>query len=99
MTIEVVDIPVSVALAIANIVIKDLPLNVKQSIARSSDYPVFKLCASGYVFLTYGEWLAVETRSKKSDFMDWCGTYSVLTHAVKSSVGVHLYKDPDDETA
>lgn len=98
MSTVVVDIPVSVALSIASIIKRVLPINVNQAIARSSDYPVFKIADNGYVFLTYGEWLVVETRSTSDDFRDWVGAHALLVKAVESTVAIYtLSPEAEDE--
>lgn len=97
MAIEVVDIPVGVALSIADLVTRGMPRNVHQSIARSSDYPVFKTADNGYVFLTYGEWLVIETRATIEDFRDWVGTHALLVKAVELTVIRHRFQEAEDE--
>lgn len=83
---EVIVLTPEVALTIAGVIKQTLPIVVNQAIARSDNYPVFKVLF-GYVYLTYGNWCSIATKATHEDFLDWVGAYRLLAKSIKPTIG------------
>lgn len=73
-------IPV-VAEIMSSLFLRSLTQNTRDEIHKSGNPPIFKE-AGGFVYLTYGEWLVIDTGSRENDFLDWVASYNVVSELV-----------------